>query len=467
MAGTAHIQDFIILTLYTKMNSLFLNTIKQYNMINKGDTVAVCLSGGADSMALFHLMCCYREILEIELLAIHINHGLRRESDDEEVFIRNYCEKQGVECVVGHFDMNGRQKPQGLSVETWARQLRYDFFAKIAAVKGAKLATAHTLSDKCETVVFNLCRGTSLKGVCGIPAVRGNIIRPLIDCTRTDVERYCAENGIPFVTDSSNFSEEYSRNKIRLKVIPVLKQLNPKAERQIGEFSCEMEQIYTFLTQLSDILYRNSISLNGFVLDIIRKADDVVIKFFLRNVLEKYNCLSKENIEDILCGIKQGSFSRQLSKDIVCEIRDGYLTFYKPRAPKEHGNVLPVPVAAGEKVQFLSHTYLLKKISPEELEFLKKNDKNYLNNCINCDTINNNLFLRTRKTGDTFTFSARRVTKTLKKIFIEDKIPQKFRDTIAVLSDADGNVVWLEGYGVNGPYRAEKNTENILIVEKM
>ena len=449
------------------MNNSVLNTIKQFDMINKGDTVAVCLSGGADSMALFHLMCVLKQQLDIEVFAIHINHGLRKESDDEELFITEYCKKLGVECITARFEMNNKAKPQGLSTETWARQLRYEFFEKTALQKNAKLATAHTLSDKCETVIFNLCRGSNLKGVCGIPAVRGNIIRPLINCTREDVEKYCAQNGIPFVTDSSNFSEEYSRNKIRLRVVPVLKQLNPKSERQIGEFTEEMEQIYTFLTQLSDTLYRNSISLNGFVLDIIQKADDVVIKFFLRNVLEKYNCLSKDNITDILEGIKQGSFSRQLSKDILCEIKDGYLSFYKPRNTKPAVQAQPVLIDAGEKVQFLSNSYILRKLSAEELENLKKIDKNYLNNCISCDTIKCNLFLRTRKTGDTFTFSARKVTKTLKKIFIEDKIPQKIRDTIAVLADEQGNVVWVDGYGTNRPYKAEKHTENILIIEKI
>ena len=253
------------------MNNLFLQTIEEYRMINKGDTVAVCLSGGADSMALFHLMCAYKDILDINVIAIHINHGLRKESDEEETFIKNYCGSRNVECIVKCLNMNESEKPQGLSVEMWARKLRYDFFGEVAKERGAKLATAHTLSDKCETVVFNLCRGTNLKGVCGIPAVRGNIIRPLIKCTREDIEKYCSDNGIPFVTDMSNFSDVYSRNKIRIRVIPVLKEINGGCERNIGEFTREMEQIYTFLTQLSDTLFKNSVTLNGFDISTIKK----------------------------------------------------------------------------------------------------------------------------------------------------------------------------------------------------
>lgn len=464
MAGMAHIQDSTILILYTKMTDLFLQTIEKYKMIKQGDTVAVCLSGGADSMALFHLMCVYREVLKIDLLAIHINHGLRKESDDEELFIKEYCKNAGVECIVHRLDMNSRQKPQGFSTEMWARKLRYEFFEKTAAERKAKLATAHTLSDKCETVVFNLSRGTNLKGVCGIPAVRGNIIRPLINCTREDIENYCRENSIPYVTDMSNFSEEYSRNKIRLKVIPVLKDINSDSEHLIGDFTEEMEQIYTFLTQLSDTLFRNSVTLGGFDIATVKKQDDVVIKFFLRNVLDRYNCLSRENIEDILKGIKEEKFSRQLSKDIICEVKDGYLSFYKPKKYKRENDGEKVPLEYDTETFFLSKIFIAEKISREELEKNKKIDKNYLNNCIDCDTISSKLFLRTRKTGDEITLYRRNVTKTVKKLFTEDKLPLKVRDNLAILSDEKDNVIWLEDYGVNKKFAVSEKTENIAVI---
>jgi len=405
-----------------------------------------------------------KEKLDIKLVALHVNHGLRNESDSEEVFITDYCKRLGVECVVKKLDMGSSAKPQGFSTEMWARKLRYEFFEAEAEKYGAKIATAHSLSDRCETVIFNLCRGTSLKGMCGIPAVRGNIIRPLINCTRTDIENYCTDNNIEYVTDKTNFSEEYSRNKIRLKVVPVLKQINPKTELLIGDFSHEMEQIYTFLTQLSDTLYRNSISLNGFHLETIQKQDDVVIKFFLRNILDRYGCLSKENINDILQGIRAGGFCRQLSKDIVCQIKNGYLTFFKPKVSVKEKNTEIVPVETGETAVFMGDEYIIREISLQELEKNKKIDKNYLNNCIDCDTINCKLFLRTRRTGDSFTFSDRKVTKTLKKLFTEDKIPLKLRDRLAVLTDGE-NVIWLENYGTNKAWRVNADTKRVLVLE--
>ena len=446
------------------MNNLFLQTIEEYRMINKGDTVAVCLSGGADSMALFHLMCAYKDILDINVIAIHINHGLRKESDEEETFIKSYCGSRNVECIVKCLNMNESEKPQGLSVEMWARKLRYDFFGEVAKERGAKLATAHTLSDKCETVVFNLCRGTNLKGVCGIPAVRGNIIRPLIKCTREDIEKYCSDNGIPFVTDMSNFSDVYSRNKIRIRVIPVLKEINGGCERNIGEFTREMEQIYTFLTQLSDTLFKNSVTLNGFDISTIKKQDDVVIKFFLRNILDRYNCLSKDNINAVLKGISEESFSRQLSEDILCEVKGGYLSFYKPKVYRKENGGKTVQISYDAETEFLSKKFVIKKISRQEMEKNKKIDKNYFNNCIDCDTIIGKLFLRTRKTGDIITLNRRNVTKTVKKLFTEDKVSQKIRDNTVILSDENDNVVWLENYGINKKFAVTEDTVDIAVI---
>lgn len=449
------------------MNNLFLNTINKYGMIQQGDTVAVCLSGGADSMALFHLVNSYKEFFRINVIALHVNHGLREESREEEIFIRKYCDDMGVKCIVYNADMNNRQKPQGMSTEMWARQERYNFFFENAKKYNAKLATAHTLSDKCETIIFNITRGANLKGLCGIPAVRDNIIRPLINCTRMDIEKYCSENNIPFVTDKTNFEEEYSRNKIRLKVIPVLKKINERVEYQIGEFSEEMEQIYTFLTQLSDTLYKNSITTKGFDTEIIRKYDDVVIKFFLRNVLEKYDCISKENINDILLGIRNNKFSRQLSKDIICRIDNGFLIFGKIHTKKDIEIQEKIPVELEKISEFLSKKYMIRKISLEEFKKNKKNDKNYLKNCIDCDTIKCKMFFRTRITGDIFTLQKRNVTKTLKKLFIEDKIPLEIRNSMTILSDMDNNVIWLENYGVNSHFAVGEKTRNILVIEKM
>lgn len=443
-----------------------LETIKRYNMIKKGDTIAVCLSGGADSMALFHLLCCLKDRLSIEILAVHINHGLRKESEEEEKFVIEYCKKKRVKTFVFKGDMGKKEKPQGLSTESWAREVRYSFFAQVAKENTATLATAHTLSDKSETILLNISRGSGIKGAVGIPAKRDNIIRPLIDCTRSEIEEYCKENSVPYVTDKTNFEDIYSRNKIRLKVLPILKEINSQVENALGEFSKETEDIYTFLTQLSDSLYKNSLSKKGFDISVIKRADAVIIKNFLRNILEQYGCLSRDNVVSIFQGLSKCNFKKQLSAEIVSEIHDGYLTFGSIKEVKKHSDIEKKVVEIDKITSFLSKNYKISRISYKEFENIKKNDKNCLTYCIDCDRIDGKLFFRTRKTGDAISITERNVTKTVKKLLIEDRVPQEQRDRVAVLSDDTDRLIWLEGYGISKPFSVTEKTKTILIIEE-
>lgn len=436
------------------------DTIKEYDMIRPGDTVAVCLSGGADSMTLFHFMRLNREKLGIKVIALHVNHGLRRESRQEEIFVKSYCEKMGAECIVRRLDMNNSQKPVGMSTETWRRDLRYKFFFESVEKYNAKLATAHTLSDRAETMLFNIVRGSGLKGAGGIPPVRDNIIRPLINCTRGEIEEYCRENGIEFVTDMTNFSDVYSRNKIRLNVVPELKKINPAFENSMANFRRETGEIYTFLTQLSDNLYTMLSTANGLETAKLQRAPAAVVKNLIRNVLDDKGCLSKDNVEAVYQGIFKEKFTRQLTANLFCTVRNGCLNF-EARDDKEKREVLPVKVEYGREIKFCGRKFMFLPVEPNEWKIFKENHKNHLTYCIGCDKIKGDLTLRTRQTGDVFTLQKRRVTKSLKKLFIEDKIPTAERDKIPVLSDESGRVLWLGGYGVNAgfaPGQEEKIT---------
>ena len=444
-----------------------LNTIRQYNMVSRGDTVAVCLSGGADSMALFYFFCANREKLGINLLALHVNHGLREESGNEQSFVADYCASQGVQCIITALDMNNNTRPQGLSTETWARDLRYSFFFRQAEKYSAKLATAHTLSDRAETVLFNLTRGTSLKGAGGIPPVRDSIIRPLIDCTRQDVEKYCADNNIPYVTDQTNFQDIYSRNKIRLNVLPQLKKINPSAEKAIASFATDSREIYSLLSQLSDSLYKDAIGLGGLDVSKLLAAHSAVTKDLIRNSLDKLECLSKDNVEAVYSALSQPAFKRQLSATVFCRINDGRLQFYTPKQKENSLPLQPVKVEFDKTITFGYTSLYFSVITASEYEKMEKNYKNYLTYAVDYDILKGDINLRSRKTGDSFTFVNRNVTKTVKKLFIEDRVPQEYRDKIPLLCDETDNVVWLGEYGTNKPYVPSENTKNILLITQM
>ncbi len=444
-----------------------LNTIEHYNMVSHGDTVAVALSGGADSMALFHFMCSVRDRLGIKVVALHVNHGLRTESEQEEVFVAQYCEKLGVQCITTRLDMNNNTKPQGLSTESWARDLRYSFFADEMKKHGAKLATAHTLSDRAETVLFNLTRGTSMKGAGGIPAVRGDIIRPLIDCTRQDVEEYCHRHSIPYVTDQTNFEDIYSRNKIRLNVLPQLKRINPAAENAIAAFANDSMEVYSLLNEMSDTLYKNALGLGGLDVNMLKSAHPAVVKNLLRNNLDKIGCLTKDNIDAVFTALSQDSFKRQLSADVFCKIQKGRLSFYSPQVQKAQQKLEFTPVEFDKVISFGGYNLLFRVISQQEHKNITENGKNYLTYVVNYDILKGVVGLRSRKTGDKFTLANRNVTKTVKKLFIEDKIPQSVRDSIPVLTDESGAVIWLCEYGTNQPYVPDGQTDKILLITQI
>ena len=209
------------------MDNKIKETICRYNMLQKGDTVAVGLSGGADSVALLHILLSLREEYGITVIACHINHNLRgTESDRDEEFVKNFCQSLNVPLETVSIKVKEHCAPHE-SLEETARKLRYKEFMRICKEYNAKLATAHTASDNAETVLINMLRGTGTKGLSGIPPVRDYIIRPLIRCSREEIEAYCQKNNLTFVTDSSNITDDYRRNKIRHNIIPLLKDINP------------------------------------------------------------------------------------------------------------------------------------------------------------------------------------------------------------------------------------------------
>lgn len=226
------------------------DTIKKYNMINKGDTVITALSGGADSVALLFSLYSIKDELQFTIEACHVNHNLRgKESNDDQKYCEDLCSKLGIPLTVKSVDVMGTMKKHQ-SVEECARNLRYEFFSEIG--KGKKIATAHTASDNAETVLFNLTRGSALKGLCGIPPVRENIIRPVIYCTREEIEKYCSENELFFVTDKTNFALDYTRNKLRHITLPQLFEINPNLLNTISRMTLALNQDNSYIEAIAE-----------------------------------------------------------------------------------------------------------------------------------------------------------------------------------------------------------------------
>ena len=234
------------------MKDRILAAAERYRMFSPGDNITVGLSGGADSSALVYALADMQSELGIKVYACHVNHNLRGdESDDDEAFVRRLCERINVPLDVFSIDVSGSAKKHESTEET-ARKLRYECFSEVCVRNGSKLATAHTANDNAETVLMNMIRGTGTKGLAGIPPVRGIFIRPLIYCTREETEEYCRKNGIDFVTDSSNLSDDYTRNRIRHNLLPLFREFNPSFISAVSRMTDAVADDCAFLEQYAE-----------------------------------------------------------------------------------------------------------------------------------------------------------------------------------------------------------------------
>ncbi|MCH5197862.1 MAG: tRNA lysidine(34) synthetase TilS [Oscillospiraceae bacterium] len=437
----------------TKDNKFF-ETIKKYSMLSPGDDVLVGFSGGADSTCLLSLLYENRLALGISVRAAHINHGLRgEEADRDELFARKFCEERNIPISVLRADVNSVSKERGISTELAGREVRYAFFNSLSP---SKIATAHTGSDAAETLLMNISRGASLKGLCSIPPVRGNVIRPLIEFTREETENYCAENSIPFVTDSSNAENSYTRNKFRNNVISQIKKIEPSFENAALRCIDSVRIENDFIEQNADKYYRelfedNSLCVSGF--SDIHKAIRLrlIARFIAENAGADYEMRHLTLLDD---NIAVSGFALTLPGGKTVKT-DGKNLFI---AKKSDGKVIKEEV-------FLKKDELNKKLSYNgyNLELKLSDDGSNKRNAVDFFKIDDIIIIRSRREGDKITLSGRKCTKTLKKLFNEMKIPVEERDRIPVVADKNG-IIFVPFAGTDAHRAPGAKTEKFLII---
>ena len=212
------------------MKEKVINTIKRYNLIQTGDKVILGVSGGPDSISMLDILNQIKDEYKFDIYVAHINHMIREEADDDEKYVKSYCEKNNIKCFTKKIDVQQIANIKKIGTEEAGRKVRYEFFEEIMEMVGAnKIAIAHNKNDKIETIIMNLLRGSGLSGLKGITPIRENIyIRPLIECERQEIEEYCEKHQLEPRIDKTNFENDYTRNKIRNIVIPYIKnEFNP------------------------------------------------------------------------------------------------------------------------------------------------------------------------------------------------------------------------------------------------
>ena len=434
--------------------------IVSWNMLPQGCTVIVGLSGGADSMALTHFLLKYGIARHIHMIAAHINHGLRgEEADSDERFVVDWCRANGVELQVLHADVRALAAEKSEGLEECGRNVRYAFFRSLCAENtDAKIATAHTLSDSTETVLMNLAKGTGARGLRGIPPVRGNIVRPFIGITRAEVEAYCEYHGLSYVTDSTNLTEDYARNKIRLSVVPVLKEINPAFESAVLKMTQQLGADENYLTGLAREQLAKAECAGGYSLPVLAALPQPVLSRAIALAVGRVSAarLESSHIQAAAEIVRARAGAVTLVGGIQCTAQGNTLFITGQNNSEPWSVPFQMPKTCLPDGRVLTITSYTKK----EYENRCKFNNLLFNNVINYDTIFSVTSVRNRRNGDVFRPSGRGVTKTLKKLFNEAKLEPMLRSK-AVMLESGGEIVWIEGFGACEGSCVADNTQNI------
>ena len=439
------------------MNHKVKQTIERHHMLVPGDTVLVALSGGADSMALLTVLYELKNEYSLSLKAAHFNHGIRgEEAMRDENFCVEVCRGMGVELFVGRADIPALAQQTGVGVEECGRRERYAFFAEVAP--GAKVATAHTLSDCEETFLFNLARGSSLRGLTSIPPVRDNIIRPLIDCSRTEIEAYCEQKGIRYVTDSTNLSDEYTRNRIRHKIVPELKSLNPAFDSAFARCVEALREDEELLNTLSSAALERAAVPQGYLVEPISVLHSSLRR---RAVAQIIFSLSGERAQahhiDAVCSILSSGGDTQVCGGVSLRVAGGVLC--KVAVDCGEWSVDAVQGVNKLPVGTVKITFCCEKSG----KMLKNFNNMLLDNAINYDRINGKLIFSSIRQGDKIRLRGRGVTKPLRRIFNEMHVQPELRHSVPVLRDDEG-VLWVYGVGVAERAAVDESVSNALVL---
>ena len=435
------------------MNNLVLAAIEKYNMISTGDRVVVALSGGADSVSLLDALCSLKEKYNLTIYAAHLNHNLRgEEAERDENFCEILCKNYEVELFIKSIDIHTLANEQKISEELCGRNERYKFFDELSVRLNAKIATAHSASDNAETLIYNIARGSSVRGLSAIPPKRGRIIRPLIEVSRAQIEEYCKQKGLAFVTDSTNLTDDYTRNRIRHSVMGTLRDINPQLEQSVSQLSESAREVTDYLNKQAQAALDKCKTQFGFSCKMLLQLDTAVLKHSLVLLCERTAKLTPEHRHiELMIKILNNGGAVNLSSKFIAVSKQG---IFRIISVNDNEEFKPVSVSENFSINYNGKIYSITK----------QNSNKENKNSVSIDSIDKGAVFRTRKEGDKFTYPQRKVTKPLRKVLNEMKIPSEQRDNLLVLA-IDNTILWCENIGVSEDGKDDSDKELNIKIE--
>ncbi len=433
-------------------------TISEYKLLEKGDSVICAVSGGADSVCLLHTMLELRDEYGINIIVANVNHLIRgEESDKDSQFVKELCKKNGLKFYYREYDVKRIAAERKIGEEECGRILRYEFFDEISnEIGNAKIATAHNLNDNAETVLFRLVRGTAAQGFGGILHSRGNIIRPLLDVSRNEIEEYLTKNGIEWCEDSTNKMPIYARNKIRLGVMPLLNEISGNAEEKIVSAARFIAEDNEFLKGCSVVAEKECFIDNSLLIDKFRNVPLPLKRRIVATVFEKWG-VNDINAEKIECFIEFTLKDSGKKFDINSR-------FYSQKSYNKV--VLRSRVKESELCENLDFENSVNNDKWRLSVFVTtEQPKRKNNNCavFDADKISPPFTVTYRKDGDRIKLKGINGTKKLSDIFTDEKVDSEKRNFIPVVRK-DDDIIYVGGLRQSSLYAVDKNTDKFFII---
>ena len=430
--------------------------------IPNNSSVIIATSGGPDSMVLLTLLLAVKKEKNLKLVCAHVNHKLRKESDDEAEMVKKYCEKENI-----IFEYMIIDKYKG-NTENYAREKRYEFFDKlIKKYASPYLLTAHHGDDLTETIMMRLIRGSSLKGYAGFSEITEKnvykIYRPLITKTKAELLNYAKENNIPYAIDQTNESDNYTRNRIRKYILPTLKKENKNVHLKFLEFSkivSETEEYFEkVLVKKIEKIYQD----NKLNVEIFLTEEPLIQKKLIHNILndvykDKINLINDNHVNNFLSTVKNKKPNIQINlpDNKILKKAYNYVWIEEKKNYEEYDYILKDKVTLPN-----NHTIEIIDETTDHSNFVTKLNSKEIK--LPIQEIKLPIHIRTKKDGDKLVLKGLNKQKKLKDIFIDEKIPVDKRNSWPVITDDNDEIIWLPGLKKTKFDREKQRNYDIII----
>lgn len=441
--------------------------IEKHHIFEPQDRVVVGVSGGADSVCLLFVLLELRKRIPLSLYVVHINHGIRDEAGEDASYVESLCKDRDIPFYLVKENVREMAKEQHFSEEEMGRIVRYDAFYRIAEeVNAGKIAVAHNMNDKSETMLYNLFRGSGIKGLGSIRPVREKIVRPILCLKRSEIEEYLLERGIRFCMDATNEKDDYTRNRIRHHILPYAEQeISGGSVEHVARAAEEMVEIDNYLMLQTDALKKKCVKKtnNGYIFDVeeIQKEHSVIRKRLLFELLMELTPHRKDITNAHVTALdglfsKEGNPSVNLPFGIIGRREYTKVILYRTLGNEE---------SAGDIDEHIAVKCVLSlTVFPADVENNSEVPQKKYTKWFDYDKIEQSIMLRSRRQGDYISVADRdgcEIHKPLKSYFINEKIPTAEREQTMLLADG-AHIIWVIGHRISEHYKVTGNTKRIL-----